>query len=206
MQKIKYVASFFLLSLYFTFSYAKDHSIILTKETIQSLERCTSNKSVKLSCKSYHQTTSYTCGPAAVMTLMNYYGLLNSKNMNQQTELRIAGEMGATKDGTSSSQVAEWLRNQGLSVESGQRITTDKIIENIQKKIPVIIVFSNHWLLAKGYNKGSTPEEDEIIFADSCCNVTLISRKTIDSMWQESQMHNSYCRSNVGAYIIATKR
>ena len=35
-----------------------------------------------------------TCGPAAVMSLMNWYKLLGDKDLTAQPEMRIAGEMG----------------------------------------------------------------------------------------------------------------
>ncbi len=173
---------------------------------IQSLECCPSTKeSVHLSGRNYHQTTSYTCGPALVMILMNYYGLLNANKMNRQEELRIASEMGTTQDGTSFWQLTSWLRKQGLSVESGHHVTTDLIIENIKNKTPVIVVLNNHWLLAKGYHKGNTSDEDIIDFADTCCSITVISRKVLESMGHEASM-SRFNKSYSGAYIIVRKR
>lgn len=200
MQKLRYVLVLILFLFFNTYSNAKEKNILLTGQIIKSMQKCNTKQSVQLRCKSYQQTTPYTCGPAVIMSLMNYYGLMNASSMNQQTELRIAHEMGGTSEGTSSTQLAGWLRNHGFQVESGRNITTDMIIANIDRKVPIIVEVSDHWILAKGYHKGATPDEDEIIFADSCCSVTLMSRKTIDTM-----DHGGRCNGDVGAYIIATK-
>lgn len=46
-----------------------------------------------LNMKGYQQTTDYTCAPAAVMSLMHYYGMLSDNDLNKTTEMRIAKEM-----------------------------------------------------------------------------------------------------------------
>jgi len=198
---------FFLLSFDVSKSYASSsETIVLTKEIISSLEKCPRKNTMELNCKSYHQTTNYTCGPAAVMTLMRYYGMLSAKDMNKTTELRIAHEMSATAGdggGTTPSQVESWLADHGFSVDSGQNVSTDLLIANVKKGIPTIMGANRHWVLAKGYNKGSTPAEDEVIFADSCCNVSVMSRDTIDMMWAEAHMPSNHCSDNVGRFIVA---
>ena len=47
-----------------------------------------------LGLKGYQQTTDYTCGPAAVMSLLRWHGKLSAAEMNLATEMRIAAEMG----------------------------------------------------------------------------------------------------------------
>lgn len=202
MKKIGYLLFFVVMVFYVTCSYAREKSIILTPAVIQSLEHCPPRQTVGLSCRSYTQTTTYTCGPA-VMMLMNYYGMLSAKDMNRQTELRIASEMGTTSGGTSPPQMISWLEKHGFSVESGSHIVTNVLIENINHKIPTIVGFSQHWLLAKGYRKGATSDEDEIVFADSCCSVTSISRKVMESASGGFRMSRGDCASG---YIVAIKK
>lgn len=190
-----------------TINARNDDSIVLTKETITSLERCPLRNTVELNCKSYHQTTNYTCGPAVVMVLLHYYGKLSSQDMNQKTELRIASEMGAVpgaNGGTTSSQIETWLAGHGFNIDSGQQITTDMLIADVNKGIPVIVGYNKHWILAKGYHKGSRPDQDEILFADSCCNVSIITRENIDSMWLTAHIPANHCSENIGKYIVAT--
>ena len=174
---------------------------------ITSREKCpTGSGSMQLRCVSYHQTTGYTCGPAVAMTLMHYYGLLSSGDMNKKTEMRIASEMGAEPNGgTSVSQLVSWLRSKGLSVDSGQNISSAEIINNLKKGIPTIIGFNDHWILAKGYNKGSSStyqNQDEITFADSCCGIKVIPSGVIDSSSGPS-INPKQC-GNI-SYIVATR-
>jgi len=198
----------YLILILFLFSVSEsfahnNNSVTLINEHSTSLEKCpVSDTSMELTCKSYQQTTNYTCGPAVIMTLLRYYHVLSAKDMNQSTELRIAREMGAD-NGSTASQVEAWLSNHGFNVESGQKITTDTLIDNVKRGIPTIVAYNQHWILAKGYNKTSTPSQDEIIFADSCCNVRIISREIIDSMWVEALMPSNHCGGNIGTYLVA---
>jgi len=160
--------------------------------------------SLQLNCKAYHQTTNYTCGPAAVMTLMRYYGRLSPAEMNAKTELRLALEMGASEQGTDQSQIVSWLSSHGFSVDSGRRMESDTIIQNLKRGTPTLLGVNHHWILAKGFEKGATADEDQILFADSCCNTTIMSRANIDAMWQESMLSGNRCTGNVGEYIVAT--
>ncbi|MDR3478418.1 MAG: peptidase C39 family protein [Gammaproteobacteria bacterium] len=209
MKSICFISFLFACLFSMSSSFARQsESITLTTEEIRSSEDCAepNKESIALNCKSYHQTTNYTCGPAAIMTLMSYYGKLSPREMNRTTEMRIAAEMGAkTGDdgGTTESQVENWLSGHGFSVDSGQRVTTDLIVDNLKRGTPTLVGFSRHWIVAKGFRKGATSEKDEIVFADSCCNVTVISRDTIDYMWLNSQRPANHCRDNVGIYIVA---
>jgi hypothetical protein len=170
----------------------------------------TTKSGVHLDCKTYHQTTDYTCGPAAVMTLLRYYGRISPSDMNQKTELRIALEMGATDAGTSMSQVTGWLNSHNFNiVDSGTKAESEMIIKNLKKGIPTMFGVNHHWILAKGFNEGATPDKDEVLFSDSCCNTTIISSKDIDSMWLEGQLnhlHNNNCNETTSEYIVATPK
>lgn len=161
------------------------------------------NGGIHLDCRSYHQTTNYTCGPAAIMTLMRYYGRLSESQMNQKTELHIALEMGATSEGTTLTQVSDWLSAHGFHVDSGMRVSTDMIVDNLKRNTPTLVGFNRHWILAKGFNKGDKEDNDEILFADSCCGTTIISRSTLDSLWESAQLNHDHC-AGVSEYIVAT--
>src|SRR5581483_1732463 len=125
------------------------------------------SNAVQLKCHPYRQTTRYTCGPAAVMVLMSCYGLLNAKELNQVTELRIAAEMGTVKDvGTTQSQMVAWLENKGFRVSAGEGITSGMIIDNINSGIPTLVGFGNHWILAEGYYPREAFLGEDLIFVD----------------------------------------
>lgn len=162
------------------------------------------SKAKSLRCASYRQTTNYTCGPASVMALLRYYGKLSAKDMNKNTEMRIAAEMNAGPKGTTPAQVESWLSDQGFSVSSGLCVTSKLIKNNIDKGIPTMVGYNQHWLLAKGYNKDSKGK-DEIYFADSSCGTSVLSSETVDTMWSMGAMQQkSYCGIHSGYYIIAT--
>ena len=204
---MKKILGFLLLLLCFQTSVAEEvirESLNLMPDSDTS-EHCSrySHDNVALSCKSYHQTRSYTCGPAAVMTLLHYYGKLDKSQMNAATEMRIANEMKANEEGTTPYEVVNWLSDHGMHVDSGANISTDDIIANLKKGIPTILSYNRHWIVAKGYNKADDPDYDEIVFADSCCDVTVLTRSTIDSMWASSQLAANHCDYNVGYYIVA---
>ena len=92
-----------------------------------------------LNVKGYQQTEDYTCAPAAVMSLMHYYGKLTDKEMTKEKELAIAKEMGTTiKDGTTTNQVIRWLKKNGFSVKAGNDGTLALLRANLKKGIPMV--------------------------------------------------------------------
>ena len=166
----------------------------------------TQNSSVQLNCRTYHQTTNYTCGQAAVMTLLRFYGRISESDMNSKTELRMSLEMGADASGTSMSAMTSWLSNHGFSVDSGTRVSSEIIINNLKRNVPTIVAVNNHWILAKGFTKGGSSKEDEILFSDSCCGVTVMSANDFDSIGNEAMMPENHCAQNIGEYIVAVPR
>ena len=175
--------------------------LILSTSALAAQSRCEKQEQSRaLRCTAYRQTTSYTCGPAAAMSLLRYFGRLTSKDMNKTTELRIAKEMDATTKGTSPAQVMSWLSSNGFSVSSGSCVTSSMIKENIDRGIPTIVAYQNHWILAKGYH------EDMIMFADSECGTTVLPAEIIDTLWSVGAMKQSYCGIHSGFYITATPR
>ncbi len=160
---------------------------------------------LNLDCKTYHQTTNYTCGPAVLMTVMQYYGRFTSADMNPKTELHIALEMGATETGTTRNQMTDWLSSKGFSVETGDRIDSKMIIQNLKQNVPTIITVNHHWILAKGFEQATKSSQETISFSDSCCGITVLSSAAIDALWQASaleKMHGSNNCTDEGQYIV----
>ncbi|MCX6280038.1 MAG: C39 family peptidase [Bacteroidetes bacterium] len=120
---------------------------------------------VLLDVKSYQQTTEYTCGPAAVLSLLNYLGKTGD-------EMTIAKEMGtSTSTGTNPDQMTAWLNNHGFIASWHEEGTLEMLRENLNKKIPTLIEWSDwggHWALVVGYDTRNTETlvDDVIIFAD----------------------------------------
>jgi hypothetical protein len=172
---------------------------------------------------SYQQTTNYTCGPSAVMTLMRYYGKLNASDMNRETEMRIAKEMNTSISGTSQDDIVAWLRKNGFSVDSGQHIDIDTLINNINKGIPTIITwndFSEHAIVVVGYNsEGESPSGNkDVIFAadpesgsyieENGSTITGVDSLTPDQLELNQANANFFnpSHSAIGTYITAVPR
>ena len=73
-----------LFSILNTQAYAFEQSLDMPNQMPSSSQNCPVKGKTLPRCTAYHQTTNYTCGPAAVMTVMHYYGKLRSPNYNQK--------------------------------------------------------------------------------------------------------------------------
>ena len=169
---------------------------------------------------SYQQTTNYTCGPAVVMTLMLHYGKLSPADMNHETEMRIANEMGTTMLGTSQPAMVAWLSKNGFSVRSGNDATVDTLINNINRGLPTIIAwndFSEHSMLVVGYNSdGVTPtgSKDVIFTADPASSGYIEENgntiRGIDSLSPDqlelNEVNAKSFQAPSGMYIVAVPR
>lgn len=132
---------------------------------------------VSLGVKGFQQTTEYTCGPAAVMSLLHWYKLLSDKELNAETELRIAREMGtgdmkSPRPGTTTEQMVSWLEQNGFEVSSGNDGSLELVRRYLNKGIPVLVEWidwGGHWVVATGYHAAyESPAKgpDTIFFAD----------------------------------------
>lgn len=197
-------------------SYALDHAAIYP--TFRNLTITSSQHTVLLSTYSYQQTTNYTCGPAVVMSLLKYYGVLNQSQMNHATEMRIANEMGSTfQDGTSQLNMVKWLENHGFKVSYGQGVTIDMLIENLNNGIPTIITWndwSGHSILVVGYQVDSN--NDDILFlADPettssitenqtrISGINSLSANDLELNWFNAKHYFNPGHTEIGMYIIA---
>jgi hypothetical protein len=179
---------------------------------------------VLLNAYSYQQTTSYTCGPAVIMSLMQHYGKLSAADMNRKTEMQFASEMGTTADGTSQSNMVSWLEKHGFNVESGQDVSIDMLLSNLRHHIPTIIIWNDwggHALLVVGYYQqgGSTDnEKDVLFFVDPSSSSDIVeNNKTVYGINTVSPNQLTFNQFNaryffnpshtaVGLYIVATPK
>lgn len=120
---------------------------------------------VMLDLGAHQQTTEYTCGPAAVLTLLQYFG-------KTADELAIAEGMGTNPvHGTSPEQMAEWLSQNGFKAAWQEHGSLEILRENLSKGKPTLVEWSDwggHWVLVIGYDtRGTTNKQDDVIyFAD----------------------------------------
>ena len=130
--------------------------------------------------KTYQQSTEYTCGPAAILTVLNHYG------NTDWDELKIAQEAGTNSDvGTTPIQVADFFTRLGWTVrssvtegvnEGGATFTEYDdfkawVISSLKSDEPILVDWldwGGHWQAVIGYDTMGTEEgaDDVLILAD----------------------------------------
>jgi uncharacterized protein len=117
------------------------------------------------------QATSYTCGVACALAILDYYGI-------DEREDRIASRFGATeKAGTSPSGLISGFASHGLTAVLKEQTTLDDLRRNLEQKIPTMVAVqawletypppdwsqywdAGHWLIVIGM------DEQRIYFED----------------------------------------
>ena len=160
-----------------------------------------------LDVDSYQQTTEYSCGPSAVVTLLDYFG-------KQGDEMTIVEEMGtSTTTGTTPQQMANWLDAHGFDVSWHENGNLDTLTNNLKKQIPTLVEWSDwggHWVLVVGYDTRNTETiwDDVIIFADpydrhddNMDGLTWFNAGRFYYMWYDALLFGTVMRQ---VYITAT--
>ncbi|MGA7615172.1 MAG: C39 family peptidase [Thermoanaerobaculia bacterium] len=144
---------------------------------------------VMLPLRAYQQTTSYTCGPASLLTLLHYYG-------RDGDEMKIANEAHCTADkGTSPGHMVEWLEGNGFDVTWGEHGSLEMLRDNLDQNIPTLVEwidYGGHWVIVVGYDtKGTVSDRDDVIyFADPADGhdgdrdgLTSFNARRFNAMW-----------------------
>lgn len=136
--------------------------------------------------RGYQQTTDYTCGPAALLSVGRFY---HQPGVGEDavTELRIAREAGTRfpenlpaggKLGTTPQEMLAWLQTNGYEAtlefeekprENGAALR--RLRENIRQGLPTLVAWidlGGHWAVVVGYDdrQNSDPWDDVLILAD----------------------------------------
>ena len=138
------------------------------------------------------QTTDYTCGPAALVSLMRYYGMNGS-------ETDIASQVRAVPcSGTTPMAMTDWLNSHGFEANWGEACGSEglKLLRaNLEKGCPTLVEWidwGGHWVICVGYDNRGTPEtdDDDVLFADPYDRtdgirdgITRFNAERFDSMW-----------------------
>ena len=138
------------------------------------------------SLRGFQQTTDYTCGPAALLSVARFYHLPGIAE-DAATELRIAREAGTRfpewlppggKLGTKPQEMVIWLEKNGFEAkmeweakpaEDGAALR--RLRENIRQGVPTLVAWidlGGHWAVAVGYDdrQNDDPWDDVLILAD----------------------------------------
>ena len=123
----------------------------------------------------YQQTTEYTCGPAAAITVLYYYG---DKSQDEYT-LAKAMKTQPYPIGSNPADMAAGLRALGWKVDSSLEAKPFEtyeafaafVQENLKAGMPVLVEnveWGGHWRSIIGYDTMGTPStlDDTLIFAD----------------------------------------
>lgn len=160
------------------------------------------------------QVTNYSCGAAAAMTVMSYYG--TPVNNSDDAEIRIAHEMFSNvseKTGINPEQEAAWFARQGWNASWGTGGTRQMLLDNLNNGIPTMVEWMDwggHWVVVVGYDTRGTENvwDDVIIFADSVdCHddrvdgITYANYGQFDAMWFDAHYFPENMRTR--AYVVA---
>jgi hypothetical protein len=164
---------------------------------------------VLLPLRAYQQTTSYTCGPATLLTLLRYYH-------RNGAEMRIAEEAKCSKEkGTNPQNMVAWLESHGFNVKWGEHGSLEMLRKNLAAGIPTIIEWidwGGHWVTVVGYDtRGTeTTRDDVIYFADPADGVdgdrdglTSFSARRFNAMWFDAFLFD---RPMFKVYITAVPK
>lgn len=184
-----------IMGLLFSPTYAQEKSVSepLTSAGAANYYDLKPNKYfVSLGVKGYQQTTPWTCGAAATMSLLRWYNVLTDADLTHATEMRIAKEMGMNGAITASALVT-WLENNGFDVTTGNGGNVEMLRDNLDKGIPTIVLWSDwggHYAVVTGYYAESEmrPDgRDTIFFADS--SARFINRNNPDGITAFNSIH-----------------
>ena len=160
------------------------------------------------------QMTNYSCGAAAAMTVMFWYG--NPVNNTDADEERVARDMYSNvsdKTGINPEQVAAWFNRNGMNATWGTGGTREMLRENLKNGVPTMVEWMDwggHWVVVVGYDTRGTETiwDDVIIFADSVdCHddrvdgITYFNYGEFDAMWFDAHYFPEKMR--VRAYVVA---
>lgn len=125
---------------------------------------------ISLGVSGYQQTFDYSCGPASVMALLRWYGVLTEKDMNRHTEKRLMQEMHCSpSSGTRSQDMAAWLNDNGFDAEARVNGTVEQLTAHLKNGFPVIVEWldwGGHWVVLTGAFSSDDDRESTLFFAD----------------------------------------
>lgn len=149
---------------------------------------------ILLDVNSYQQTTDYSCGPAAMISLLRYLG-------RDGDEMTIVNEMGtSTTTGTNPEQMVAWMNAHWFIASWHEEGSLEMIRENLSNNIPTLIEWSDwggHWVLVVGYDTRNNDvlSDDVIIFADpydyhddSRDGLTWFNAERFYYMWYDARL------------------
>jgi predicted double-glycine peptidase len=141
------------------------------------------------------QNTEYTCGVAALRSVLHYYGVADGH------EAELAETLGSDPEGgTSYHAMADYAKSVGLTATTETNMTIDRLASLIDRKQPVILAiqawaddpavdykesFENgHYVVATGY------DDANVYFMDpyTRASYTFIPRGELEGRWHDADI------------------
>lgn len=133
-----------------------------------SLQNLPDSTTTLLKVPSLQQKSEFSCGAAAALINMRYYG-------KDGDEIAISSQMGTVPVyGTDVAQMSSWFSNQGWMVNSSNTDGEGNLTllqESLKAGKPILVAWADwggHWMVVIGYDTMGTADlvDDVIIFAD----------------------------------------
>ena len=165
----------------------------------------------------YQQTTDYSCGPAAALTVLNYFGNHDFDETTLIKRMKTKPEVG-----TSLSNMVKFFKEIGWDVQSTGKPMDEVefqkfVVTNLKQGKPIIVEnveFGGHWRVIIGIDALGTPDDlydDVLIFADPFDTsdhkqdgYTVGSLDRFYSMWFDAHMLPKKERNQ--PWLIATPK
>lgn len=134
--------------------------------------------------KTYQQSQEYTCGPAAALTVVNYF-----QGMPQEDEMQIAKIMGtgtvtSSHPGTNTAGMVKYFKKLGWEVHSCLSDPTPKdypafkafVLKNLQNQVPIMVEnvdWGGHWRVIIGLDTmGDQNDDNDVLIMVDPYDVT----------------------------------
>ena len=142
------------------------------------------------------QSTNYSCGPAALQSVLHYYGA------EFREDVLIKNLKATPENGTNYREIANFAKSQGFDVQICQGMTLDQLKLFLHQKQPVIIALQawaenevnymedwedGHYVVAIGY------DDQRIYFMDPSTlgNYTYIPTSAFLQRWHDTDADNT---------------
>lgn len=154
------------------------------------------------------QSTEYSCGAAAVQSVLRYYGI-------DFREKALMKHLKTDTEGTVVNNMMDFLHEMGLKTEDG-KMSIDELKKNIDKGYPVIIAVqawgdekdyetseeNGHYIVTIGY------EDDKFIFDDPSIlsNRGYLTVKDLEKRWHDYDSGKKQKLDKYGIVVIGKKK
>lgn len=218
-NKNRFICLFLIIFLLFTqTAYLFDSRGAFNYYDLKTIEK---EKYLDLGVRGFQQTTDYTCGACALMSVLLYYDLIKLSDCNSTTELKLAKQLGTNERGTTPEQLIKWFKEHDIDVKYGINGDLKLLEQSIHDGYPVMVEWidwGGHWVILTGLYreemKGNYTAKDTYFFADSAIQwyandnplgISSFSVGRFDSMWFDAYLFKKGDLIK-GIYIIPMPR